>query len=843
VRFLQTIGVARRVAFCGLMLFAAAGIAFGAEAPVEPPSAVPVQPPEPVPPKPPVPVNLISNPDFETDKDADGVPDGWFHSEPEYWCGPEKGTPHWNQLRELWVQKGTVPANIPFRPAGTLEGGIYGWESPGDGGGHSVSIDEVSEQKWGEWDTVVKGIKPGTDYVITGWRKQSAPASRQSAPWMQIGAFGTLTPVKGTVDRDTWVPFAITVNSGSFEGQCRIGFIVDQAPTKVWLDRVAMFEGTMNDVARFRTGLKGAALEYPFHDTVYASPDLECPLFFDILWSLHGLNGERNLEIAIDLPVGLDLTGGASGMGLELGEPAAQPISIEGRPYIRRTFTVLTARTIREFESAGTRSLRLWLNAAPEPGAGVFEAYYHARWPGGRQPNQVLKIKIVRFGEVKRPRPLLAAIGGVPSDLAASRVNKLIKGLPATGVNCLVLDGKPDPTTAGLFEKAGIAVAGWFSLGGGNLPQDAVARDAAGNAIPGRLCPSYRSDDAMDTVFAGPAALVADGVTVLFTDLRDTGHGVCFCERCRAEFEAFARMRHPELEGAVKPEDVADPEKREALADAWAEFRSAKLADLYWTLRKGLDAFRKRSSDPLPNATIPLKVLAMVPSPGAGRSDAVDYGRMAGVFDVEIIDPMMNRADLGGTPAWVGGQVAELIKLLPPGGKAGVAVTAGATDDGAAMAPLVVHSDVRDQVLEAVAAGAKAVILHPFYAVDGMNLKQFSEALSLLAPFEEIIAEGEPAGLVAVSAGTASARCLARDGSMLLLVSDYSEAPAEDVLLDLTFPEGAERVPMVLIDAESASVVAEVPADAKTVTVSLHCSRARLFYLGPLSKSPIPVPE
>lgn len=832
----------RSVVLCGLVLFAAAGILSGAEAPVEPPAPAPVQPSEPTPPKPPVPLNLISNPDFETDKDADGVPDGWFHSEPEYWCGPAKGTPRWDQLRELWVQKGAVPANIPFRPAGTLEGGIYGLETPGYRSGHSISIDEMTEQKWGEWDTVVKDVKPNTNYVIMGWRKQSVRAGRKTAPWMKIGAFGKLTPVKGTIDRNTWVPFAITVNSGSFEGRCKVGFIVDQAPTKVWLDRVAMFEGTTNDVARFRSGLKAAALEYPFHDTVYASPDLECPLFFDILWSLHGLNGERNLEIAIDLPVGLDLTGGASGMELELGEPAAQPISIEGRPYIRRTFTVLTAKTMREFDSAGTRALRLWLKVEPELGAGMFYAYYHARWPGGRQPNQVLKIKIVRFGEVKRPRPLLAAIGGVPSDLAASRVTKFVKGLSATGVNCLVLDGKPAPAAAGQLEKASITVAGWFSLGGRNLPQDAVARDEDENPMAGRLCPSYRSDDAMKTVFAAPAALVGDGVTALFTDLRDPVHGICFCERCLAEFRAFAKMRHPELEDATTSEAVAEPGKREALAAAWAEFRSAKLADLYWTLRKNLDAFRKRTSERLPNAWIPLKVLALVPSPGVGRSDAVDYGRMAGVFDVEIIEPMMNRADLGGTPAWVGGQVAELIKLLPPGGKAGVAITAGATDDGEAMAPLVVHSDVRDQVLEAVAAGAKAVILQPFYAVDGMNLKQFSEALSLLAPFEEIIAEGEPSGLVTVSTGTASARCLAREGSMLLLVSDYSQAPANNVVLDLNFPEGAERVPMVLIDAERASIVAAVPADAKTVTAPLHGNRARLFYLGPRSKSPISVP-
>ena len=262
--------------------------------------------------KPPIPVNLISNSDFETDDDRDGIPDGWSHSEPQYWCGPAKDSPLWKKLHALWKDKGW-PSKIPFRPPDIPEGGTYEWVASGRKSGHSISIDETTAQKWGEWDTIVKGIKPNTDYVIMGWRRQSTPLGRKPgiAPWLKVAAFGKMAAIRGTIDKGLWAPFVIPVNSGSFAGDCSIGVIVDRAPTRVWIDQLVMFEGCIGDIPRFRVGRRGALFEYPFHDVAYASPDLECPLFFDVVWSFHDGNGDPGLELVVDLPEGLDLTGGA----------------------------------------------------------------------------------------------------------------------------------------------------------------------------------------------------------------------------------------------------------------------------------------------------------------------------------------------------------------------------------------------------------------------------------------------------------------------------------------------------------------------------------------------------
>ena len=809
--------------------------------------------------KPPIPVNLISNSDFEIDNDRDGIPDGWSHSEPQYWCGPAKDSPLWKKLHALWKDKGW-PAKIPFRPPDISEGGAYEWVASGRKSGHAISIDETTQQMWGEWDTIVKGIKANTDYVIMGWRRQSAPLARKPgvAPWMSVAAFGKMTAIRGTIDKDLWAPFVISVNSGSFSGDCSIGVIVNRVPAKVWIDQVVMFAGGVGDIPRFRLGHKGAAFEYPFHDVAYASPDLECPLFFDVMWSFHGGNGDPGLELVVDLPQGLDLTGGECGMGLEFGKFTAKSIQIEGRPYVRRTVPIINAKDRAEFDSAGKRPVHLWLEIPKKDlTQGTFEAFYHARWRGGRdrQAIQPLTVKVIRVSRVKQPSSLIAGIGDLSRELVTSRTTKLAgsptekalpeNGLPARGLNCIVLDSGLDPKVAQQFEKAGISPAAWFRLGQAKPPADAIAMDVKGKPVPGQLCPCYRPKDAIKTLFAEPAALVKDGTTTLFTDLRNGRRGTCFCPRCVKEFQAFLKKDRPKLKYVPPAEFVADLEKFKEHNDAWQEFRAAKLADLYWTLRKKLDEFRKAANPPVRNAASPLRLLAVVPTPSLGASavrqgSMVDYAKLALVFDVEVIQPGLYLPEAGGTPAWVGDEVARLVNALPVGGKAGVMVTAGSWDDRAAAAPVVRRPDVRDQVLEAVVAGAKAVILRPFYAVDGMDIQQFTAALGLLAPFEDIIAEGEPVKkILSVADGKASVRCFGKEGQMLVLVSDYSARPAAEVKLAVNFPAGGRRQQMVLVDVESARVVAKkITGATKGLTLPLQGSRARLFYLGPQSKLP-----
>lgn len=802
---------------------------------------------------------MISNSDFETDADRDGLPDGWFHSEPQFWCGPAKDSERWKELHALWLARGAPPDNIPFQPPGTLEGGSYKWETPGYRSGHSISIDETAEQKWGEWNTVIDGIKPNTNYVVLGWRKQSGPITRPAgvSPWMKIAVFGQMIPVRGTIDETTWIPFVIPVNSGAFQGKCGLGIILNKTSAKVWVDRLEMLEGTLADLPRYRLGHRGAELSYPFHSIAYASPNLACPLFLDLSWSFHGGDGSPGLEVVIDLPEGMDLTGGTSGTGLKLGPPKpAERILISGRPYVRRAIPVLSADTEREFDSAGRRPLRLWLelpsNARVPNGSAV--AFYSARWTGGGQAWQPLAIETVRIPAVaKWPRDFIAGIDGMSTDLIASRSKKLIgerpreNDLPATGVNCLILDTGAEPSVAEPFEKAGMSLAAWFQIDGAGVPSDAPARDAAGNPVLGKFCPSFRPEDAIKTLFAAPAALVRNGTTTLLTDLREGRERVCFCTRCTQAFEAFVKKERPDLQYVPPSELEAKPEEFKDLRSAWDDFRCGQLALFYRTLREELAKSRQSESEPVRNAGVPLRLLALVPPPSSGietakRTAMVDYGRLGAVFDFVLIEPDPYLAEAGGTPAWVGDEVARLVRLLGHGGRAGAVIAAGAADDRNAQTPVVRHSDIRDQVLEAAIAGAKAVVLRPFYTLDGKHIQQFSEALRLLAPFAEILMEGEPSSAVRATEGAeASVRCLGKGTQFLVLIADYSLRPAAEVKLEMDPRETAEN--SVWVDVEAATVIAQLEPGARNATLPLDGKRARLFYLGPRATLPIKVTE
>jgi hypothetical protein len=786
------------------------------------------------PPKPRLPQNLITNSSFSQDADRDGVPDGWFHSEPQYWSGPEVESTRWKELRALWAKKGAVPARIPFRSPEVSEGGLYRWEALGRDGEHAISIDQVAAKKWGEWNTEVSGIKPNTDYVIAGWRRQVPPKEPgEGKPWMVVAAFGQMVPVRGTMHPEVWMPFQVSVNSGAFKGDCVLGFIIDQAPTKVWLSRVVMFEGNASDRPLFRLGLRGAELTYP-DNTAYASPDMESPLFFDLMWSLHNNNGKHGLELVVDLPLGFDLTGGENGQGLRVTTRDSEPLSIGGRAYIRRIYAVATADGPERFDSAGQRPVRLWLKTQLEGGA--YRAYYHARWAGGSQAIQPLEVSVIRIRPVKRPKTLLVGLRGMASGLVASRATILTRDLPRTGINLLLLDAGLDRAIAEPLEKLGISPGASFDLTE-KIPDEAVAVGRDGKPVAGHVCPSWRHEEAIKTLFEPSAKRVAQGTTTLITDLRDGAGRHCFGPRCVALFKEYVAQRLPDV-AWVEPATVArEPAKHPKLHAAWGEFQAAQRADLYWALRKALDAYRKEAKPPLPNVATPLTLLVQVPPPDGG--DRTDYSKLSAVFDFELIDPVMHRSG-DGSPRGVGDELAKLIKLLPPGGRAGVVVSAGSWNP-VESAPVVRRTDIRDQVFEAVVAGARAVVLEPFHNVDAMHLKAFGEALTRLAPFEEIISEGEPSSVPDVLGGPGGVRALAKDDQTLLLVSDYVSARSGDVAVALHFKDGTKRTPMVLVDAATGALVAEVAEDAKGFTVSLAGERTRLFYLGPRARCPIPI--
>ncbi len=806
---------------------------------------------------PPPPKNLLPNPNFELDADRDGIPDGWHHSNPQYWTGPAPNSDRWESLHERWVEAGAVPDPIPFRDPGTREGGRYGWEATGIGGGRCISIDQTEDRMWGEWNAVVRGIKPNTDYVILGQRRQMMPdpAQGNTSMWLQVAAFGRMIPIRGTIDEDRWIPFAVTVNSGEFEGSCRIGFIVNRAPTKVWIDRVAMFEGTLDDIPRFYAGNRGAKVEYPYNEPAYASPDVQSPLFFDVLWSFPG--GDPELRIEIDLPEGLRLVP-ADGSGLELepptenDEPLAQPetIRLAGRNYERWTFRLPGADEQTAMWSGGERPVRFWLRTNPGLTADSLRAYYRATWRGGKQATQPLDIKVVRIPETGRPRALDIYLGGLSPGMLENQAETLAAPLAKRGIRGLIADEPVEAETTVAMQGVGVAPAAWFELRGDDVPEACRARNVDGEAAPGVVCPSCRPENAVETLFAGPVALVEQGVTTLFVDLRNGMADLCYCDRCAEAFKRFVERRQPDLEFVSPQTLAAEPDEHGEVRELWERFRTEQFADLYWTLRRQLDRHRREAEPALPNASAPLKLYAVVPGLGRGREAArrdamVDYARLASVFDAQLVEPKMYLSDDARTPRMVGREAERLANALPTGGKAGIVIMAGSVDDPAAVTPILDRRDLRDQVLEGVLSGARTVVMPSFQHADGLALQQFTEAVRMVAPFDDLLSDGGPVGLVSVGRGRGQIRAWGKPDRMLLLVTDYTTRPVAEVELELRFPEPEENDnppgEMVLVDLVTGEVVEDaITAATESVTAPLGGCRARLFYLGPRADLPEP---
>jgi hypothetical protein len=789
---------------------------------------------------PPVPRNLLPNSDFELDADRNGIPDGWHHSQPEFWPGPAKDSPLWKQLQQLWVERGAVPPHIPFRPPGVLEGGTYRWEADGYRSGHAITIDETADRKWGEWNAMAKGIKPKTNYVVLGVRRQSYPLAPDVVPWLHLALFGQMIPIRGTLDRDAWVPFAVEVNSDSFKGDCRVGFVLRQAPSKVWLDRLAMFEGTLADLPRFVCGNKGARLDYPVHKAAYASPDAECPFFLDVIWSFQNGNGDRALEIVVDVPRDLELGAGRCAMGLELKPAEPASITLEGRPYTRHVFGVHAEKDAKLFDSAGKRPVRLWLKT--ERVVGRFEVFYHARWRGGEQAVQPLDVEIVRIPRVRPSGHLLTGIGDVPVDLVASRAETLARELPGMGIGSILLNSRLDAKDAAPLDKAGLAQGGWFDIGGPTVPGELRAADAQGKPVAGTFCPVIQ--DVADLRRLAPAAfeLATGGSTILVTDLRRVSHPPCFRPRTVAAFRGYLAKNHEDLAFVEPAQFTAKPAEHAELNAAWAEFHVRQYAALYRSLRKELTQARTAVKPPVRNGKRPLQLIAVVDVPnGITEADKkqlmAERAMLADVFDLLLVDP---DGPLAGrrTPADVGSLIARLAEPLPPGGKAGVILSAGSCEDRSAPVPLVRHEDLQEQTLEAFLAGAKAVLLRPFHSVDGKALEHYARALSRLEPYWPIIQAGKPCSHFSVETAPGRIVVLGQGDRFLALVTDYSDRPATEVVVAVKFPKGVERKDLALFTPQSTKPAVQIPADATSFKIHLGSRRTALFYIGPANAKP-----
>ena len=156
---------------------------------------------------------------MEIDEDNNGVPDGWYYSNPDFWARNTEGKP-FNSF--------------------SLNGGKYTWEEGAIDGKKCIAVDCRQEKKWGEWDTIAHDIRPHTDYILSFLTKRTGG-------YPQVLAFGkykcTLFKNEDTQNAyqpEGWIRFYVRINSGKYSGNCRLGLLTEDSSEKNWYDDVKL---------------------------------------------------------------------------------------------------------------------------------------------------------------------------------------------------------------------------------------------------------------------------------------------------------------------------------------------------------------------------------------------------------------------------------------------------------------------------------------------------------------------------------------------------------------------------------------------------------------------------
>ena len=350
--------------------------------------------------------NLISNGDMEAGEGQ--APAGWYRTDP----GLMSRTPNDKYF---------------FDPAKDI--GQYSWEMTGHKSTRSISVTVPKGGGWGGWFTQVHDIKPQTDYTLSFWVRMSAPSR------MRVNILGQDDELVNYFARASWhwSLYSRTFNSGSYSGDCNVGFVLDgvgRSLTKGWIDRVELHEGVSP------IGANQARMYHYYYDFTYISPDVVSPVPFAFEWCFDRDKQPPEICYVVELPkavaniatfagrlrhsrrgvIWTNTDGGA--------KVSREPIRIDTRPYVRYTIRQSQLRSgdhksflnqcfvpvpKRGLARHGARSFycattSLWLYAATnltKPTHGeIPPAYYYAKWKGGRQPKEKLSFRLTRIPAV-----------------------------------------------------------------------------------------------------------------------------------------------------------------------------------------------------------------------------------------------------------------------------------------------------------------------------------------------------------------------------------------------------------------------------------------------------------
>lgn len=568
--------------------------------------------------------------------------------------------------------------------------------------------------------------------------------------------------------------------------------------------------------------------DYYQHEA-WLSPDTPSMMAFGQVSCLK--SEDPSIRLILDTPPGVDVLGGRFVEAVECNKEAGD--------FWRHRIHIRYGKTANR---PGVTELVL-KSSLPAATTSVFR--YATEQQGVVGSWTELPVHNIAIPPVPRPKRLFTAFVPLPGTLNA---------FPDTSALAHVGFVHPDPShfeqvvRSGALEahNATVAKYGLHDLSIGYMrfvcgqDADGFSRGLDGSRVGDQVCPTYRGKDYQAAIEFGRAAIDRGILTHMFDPERTDGAKICFCERCLEAFRDYW-MRHMGDRPYRDPRDFmkqpwADADARrawilfkaEAYAGGFREYRTAMESHLAARGLKPEDFklwFYAQPNWTTRNVRPGLDDWIM----GVVESSLQDPRLLCEIFDVfapmiyiEVNGRFRMKADML--------EVAdELAGLRAFGGiRLPVAATLSAGYPYTSFAANIEPGGMmRNQVLEAFAAGAKGVVIYSEGWFDALDMQGFGEAMRQIAPVEDVLFDGAsvPPDKLRDRRGEVFVKGIATADDAVVLVSEYSERPRQ---ADVEYGVAA---PSTVVDLATGEVVATLTPQQTSFTVDLAEDRARLFHI------------
>ncbi len=350
---------------------------------------------------------------------------------------------------------------------------------------------------------------------------------------------------------------------------------------------------------------------YYYYPEMFLTPDITAEIMFGIKGDFRK---KKNFRMALCLPENLEMTY-ASNASKDMGI-----VEINGRKY--RRYEIFITRK-------NTYHYAVRIDLLPGKDFRESELYVMALWENGAQTPQKVPLRLTEpFPEIGKGLKKLKIGLGVTSD--ADKMWKL-PDYHKIGVNFMeyweylpkrmFLNPLPDGAFSRKIRQAAERnIESYFELGGsftrpqdalagimtrelGTLhhpvksfeaikPQDIQAIDCTGKPVK-LICPSVRGRYYSKTVDSLKSAIDYGFDNIAYDEeVWSNGAKVCFCKRCKDLFRKFLTEKYPSVSYQEPEITVREAGKYPALEDAWWDFKTSLVTDIYQELRRIADTYR-----------------------------------------------------------------------------------------------------------------------------------------------------------------------------------------------------------------------------------------------------------